>query len=307
MSETEKVEKAETPKASDRRKYAIAGTVAIGILVVFTAAFTGGDATEWSSSEPNDFANQQIADVSEKQAAPEPAVEPVLDARGVIAAKNESTIASRMTARILSIPVGEGRSFRRGATLATFDCSTIRAQLTAARAATTAYRKTHETNVELDSYEAVGTNEVEVSKANLGQAIAEANAIQAQLKDCRVTAPFSGTVVEQIANRGEVAGSGQPLLKIQSGNDLEAELIVPSNWLNWLRAGAEFDFVIDETGAAIPGVVTQLGASVDPVSKTIRVKADIDQGEALVLPGMSGTAAFATSEAQVDSAKAPGR
>ncbi|MBD2840633.1 efflux RND transporter periplasmic adaptor subunit [Erythrobacter rubeus] len=302
MPETERVEKPTTPIARDKRKYAIGGIASVGMLALFALAITNGEETEWSNSESNDTANPQNAEVPALETETEGTDEPVFEARGVIAAKQESTIASRLTARILSIPVGEGGSFRRGATLATFDCSMIRAQLTAARAATTAYRKTHETNVELDTYEAVGTNEVEVSEANLGQAIAEANAIRAQLNDCSVTAPFSGTVVEQIANRGEVAASGQPLLKIQSGNDLEAELIVPSNWLNWLRAGAEFDFVIDETGTAIPGAVTQLGASVDPVSKTIRVKADIDPGEALVLPGMSGTASFGMPDVQIDSA-----
>lgn len=292
MSETDQAETRNWPADIDNRTLMIGGGVAVGLIALALVAFSGGDETEWSDSETGAAASEQVAEGGEAQVAPEPEPEPALDARGVIAAKDESTIASRMTARITSMPVSEGRSFRRGATLATFDCSTIRAQLAAARAATTAYRKTYETNVELDSYEAVGKNEVAVSEANLGQAIAEANAIQAQLKDCSVSAPFSGTVVEQIANRGEVAASGQPLLKIQSGNDLEAELIVPSNWLNWLREGAEFDFQIDETGATIPGVVTRLGASVDPVSKTIRVTANIEQGEALVLPGMSGTATF---------------
>ncbi|MEL7216909.1 MAG: efflux RND transporter periplasmic adaptor subunit, partial [Pseudomonadota bacterium] len=247
--------------------------------------------TEWSSSSADEGTDSaEVAEVAPEPAEPEP--EPILEARGVVAAKDESTIASRMTARITSMPFGEGRSFRRGALLAKFDCSPIRAELAAARAATKAYQKTYETNVELDSYEAVGKNEVEVSQANLGRAKAEANAIAAQLKDCAVYAPFSGTVVEAIASRGEVAASGQPLMRIQSGGNLEADLIVPSNWLTWLAPGAEFDFLIDETGATISGTVSRLGASVDPVSKTIRVSADIDRGDALVLPGMSGTATF---------------
>jgi membrane fusion protein (multidrug efflux system) len=264
------------------------GIAAAGAVAV--TAINNGGADIWSNSEAEKAA--AIVDVDEKvePKKEETKVEPQI--RGVIKAKQESTIASKMTARIVNMPFKKGQSFRRGALLASFDCSTITAQLRAAQAATTAYKKTYETNVELDQYEAVGKNEVAVSKANLGKAAAEAGAVRAQLSDCAVYAPFSGTVVEQIAHRGEIAASGQPLLKIQSGGDLEVELIVPSNWLTWVRPGATFSYLIDETGATITGAVTSLGASVDPVSKTIRVTGSVGGSDSLILPGMSGTAKF---------------
>ena len=42
--------------------------------------------------------------------------------------------------------------------------------------------------------------------------------------------------------------------------------------------------------------MTRLGASVDPVSKTIRITANINPGDAMVLPGMSGAATFEEPE-----------
>ncbi len=231
--------------------------------------------------------------------------EPVGEVRGIVKAKNEAVIASRITARITSMPYGEGKSFGKGALLASFDCSQTRAQLNAANAASAAYRKTYETNVELDQYEAVGKNEVAVSEANLNKAVAEAAAVSAQLTDCAVYAPFAGTVVEEIAHTREVAASGQPLLKIQSGGNLEIELIVPSRWLTWLKPGAPFRFKIDETGEEVAGVVTRFGASVDAVSKTIRITADITEQSGLVLPGMSGSAQF--PKAQSAAAAAPAK
>jgi membrane fusion protein (multidrug efflux system) len=164
--------------------------------------------------------------------------------------------------------------------------------LQAAVAATDAYRKTYETNSELDAYKAIGSNEVAVSKANLGKARAETEAIRAELNDCAVHAPFAGVVTEEIAHAKEVAASGQPLLKIQSGGQLEIELIVPSKWLRWLKPGEKFRFRIDETGQVAQGTVTKYGATVDAVSKTLRVTGRIDEAAGLVLPGMSGSATF---------------
>lgn len=244
---------------------------------------------QWPDAAPQ--ANAASATLAATPAEPAPAAESDV-VRGVINPSSESTIASKMTARIVAMPYGEGQSFPAGALLARFDCSQIQAELNAARAATAAYKKTYDTNVELDLYEAVGKNEVAVSKANLGKAEAEANAVAAQLADCEVRAPFAGKVVEQIARAREIAASGQPLLKIQSGREVELELIVPSRWLTWLEPGATFSFRIDETGNAIRGRVKRFGAAVDPVSKTIRVTGLVTESNGLVLAGMSGTATF---------------
>lgn len=282
----------ETPDTGEKSRapWLWGGGVALAAAIGVGVA-SSGDGPNWSSNEAALSATEAKAEeTAEAEAKPEPKPDP--DVRGVIKPKQESTIASRMTARITSMPFGKGRSFRKGALLAQFDCSAIRAELRAAQAAANAYNVTYKTNVELDQYEAIGKNEVAVAKANLGKANAEASAIKANLSDCAVYAPYSGTVVEEIAGRGEIAASGQPLLTIQSGGDLEVELIVPSNWLTWLRPGADFTFKIDETGSDVTGQITRLGASVDPVSKTIRVTGNVDKTESLVLPGMSGTGLF---------------
>jgi membrane fusion protein, multidrug efflux system len=269
------------------------GLLGVGIA---TAAFAGisiGNSNDSNYRKaPPVPAAKPMADLPKMDAVIGAIPDPAAIVRGVVNPTNESTIASKMTARITAMPFSEGQSFPAGAVLARFDCSQIQAQLKASQAASTAYRKTYETNVELDQYEAVGKNEVAVSKANLGKAEAEAAAVSTQLSDCEVRAPFAGKVVEQIAHSREIAASGQPLLKIQSGRDVELELIVPSNWLTWMRPGAAFSFTIDETGNVIRGQVKRFGASVDPVSKTIRVTAVVTKRQGMVLSGMSGTAKF---------------
>lgn len=269
----------------------IGGGVALAAAAGATILNRDGD-TQWSdlnTSAPAP-APSKVAVATPKPAPP--IAEATNDIRGVVKAKQEATIASRITARITYMPYKTGESFGRGAMLARFDCSTTHASLQAADAAAVAYQKTYDTNVELDQFQAVGKNEVAVSKANLGKASAEAAAIKAQLVDCQIAAPFGGRVVEQIAHANEVAASGQPLMKIQSGGDLEVDLIVPSKWLTWLRPGAAFVFKIDETGEAVKGRIARLGAAVDPVSKTIRVTGSLSGATKLVLPGMSGSASF---------------
>lgn len=282
-------EDTETGAGNSQMKWVAIGLGVVGVATAGYLLAPGSTDEQWGSAEAE---TEQPTETIAPSPALEDTAEETWEARGVVQATNEATIASRITARITNMPYRVGSRFRRGAVLARFDCSQTTAQLRAAEAASAAYSKTYETNVELDEYEAIGTNEVAVSKANLNKAQAEAAAIRASLNDCSVRAPFSGTIVEEIAHQGEVAASGQPMLKIQSGGALEAELIVPSSWLTWMEPGARFSFLIDETNEEVIGTVKRLGASVDPVSKTIRVTGDITSGNGLVLPGMSGTASF---------------
>lgn len=298
------------PRINERWALGGAGATAIGVIVGAMVLSSQSAAVDWSQAPDPSPARAGTASAQGPKAAlaVTPAAltqaAPVNEVRGIIKAQEEATIASRITARITAMPYREGQSFGRGALLARFDCSQTQAQLQAAVAATAAYRKTYETNAELDAYKAIGTNEVAVSRANLGKASAEADAIRAGLSDCAVYAPFAGVVTEEIGHAQEVAASGQPLLKIQSGGSLEIELIVPSRWLSWLKPGEPFAFRIDETGQQVQGTVTKYGATVDAVSKTLRVTGRIDQSNGLVLPGMSGSAMFPGMEKAVAAAAA---
>ena len=278
----------------------VLGSAAVG-LAALTLVVVSPGSTTWSDAhasiakappalavDPAVFASGEAVTLA---GTPVAAVQAVT-AHGVVRAGDEAVIASRMTALITALPLTAGQSFSRGQTLASFDCSQMKAQLQAAQAAATAYRKTYDTNVELDQYKAIGRSEVAVSKANLGKAEADALAIQAGTGQCAIAAPFDGKVVERIAHPHDVAAAGQPLMRIQGSGNLEVELIVPSAWLTWLKPGTPFAFGIDETGGTIDGHITELGAAVDPVSKTLRVTGHVDV-RGTVLPGMSGTARFA--------------
>lgn len=297
MDETQEPEAVQ--KNGKSKKLAI-GAVAVVAVVAAVAFASSGNVARWSDEGQNgETAPVAIpAANADASTAPPPAAPTVAAAapedtiRGVVKSRLEAVISSKITAKVISMPFREGQSFSKGALLVSFDCSTLRAQLNAANAATSAYRKTYETNAELDAFQAVGRNEVEVSKANMDRASAEARAIATQLSDCAIHAPFAGFVTEKTGHAHEVAASGQPLMRIQNGSDLEVQLIVPSGWLTWLKPGTDFDFRIDETGETVKASVTRLGGSVDPVSKTLRIIAALQNAAQRVLPGMSGSANF---------------
>lgn len=219
-------------------------------------------------------------------------MEPV---RGVVKSVQEAVLSVDLYARVVESPVKAGESFKKDDVLLKFDCKVQQAEARAAKAAFSALKMVHKNNVELKKYGAIGEFDVSVSKSEMQQAMAHAEAVTARTRDCEIRAPFDGRVAELAINVFEIPRASQPLLKIVSSGEFEIRLIVPSSWLAWLRTGSEFEFNVDETGAKYQASVSQIGAEVDAVSRTVPIVARFTTLPTPVLSGMSGTGHFIDS------------
>lgn len=252
-----------------------------------------------ATAAETDTANAQdqgpaVATPSDKAAGKQDASDPAEgNARGVVRAVHEATLSAGMTAQVLKMPVTEGGSFKKGDLLVVFDCERAQADLRAAEAAMQVEQKTVETNEELEHFNSIGKFDLLISQSKLNKAKAEAEALRAQVKQCKVTAPFAGRVMERMAHPHESVSVSQPLLRIVDTGDLELDVIVPSKWLQWLKPGTPFSFKVDETGKASDAVVDRLLPAVDPVSKTVKIIGRFNGKSAGgAIPGMSGSASF---------------
>ena len=133
---------------------------------------------------------------------------------------------------------------------------------------------------------------VDIATARADRAEADRKSAVARLKFCEIHAPYDGVVSKQGIQEYEVANPGKPLMSIISRQAPSLELIVPSVWLTWLKSGTGFSFFADETQRTYNATVTQIGATVDSVSQTVKLYAAFQQAPSDILPGMSGTANF---------------
>ena len=212
--------------------------------------------------------------------------------RGIVKPAVSATISSEIQARISHLPFKDGQRFKKGQTLIKFDCSKYKAELDAALAEYEARQKTLENSLELSKLNAIGQLEVEISKVDVKKAKASINISKVNVQHCRIQAPFSGRIVKTLVNRYESVNPYDELLSILDDNRFEIELILPSASLRWIKKGMTFDFTVDETGKTYQSKVTELGASIDPVSQTIRVSGAFKKKPKSVVSGMSGSATF---------------
>ncbi|HRY05863.1 MAG TPA: HlyD family efflux transporter periplasmic adaptor subunit [Hyphomicrobiaceae bacterium] len=224
----------------------------------------------------------------------------MVNVRGVVRAQSSATIASEIQARISQIPLKEGQAFHQGDLLLSFDCRRYEADLQAAEAEVKIRKIEVETNRQLLSRRAVGSNELALSEAKLAQAEAAAESLRVRASQCIITAPYDGHIIERIVDVFEMPQPNTPLLKIVKDGALEIDIIAPSSWSVWLKPGYEFRFLIDETQTEHRVVLMQVGAVIDPVSRTLAAWGHFIDGAPEVRPGMSGTAKMVMAPSRED-------
>lgn len=216
--------------------------------------------------------------------------------RGLIKPVERAVISSEIAARVKKIPFKAGERFKKGDLLVGFDCSFYRADMASAEATYKSKQHVYKNNKELLALNAISDIDVSISESEMEVARADRTMRAIRVSQCTIKAPYSGRVIEVAINEHETVPADREILSILNDRDLEIELIVPSNWLNWLVVGESFSFVIDETGKALEAKVAKIGAVVDPVSQTIKLTGKLEDDLEGVLSGMSGTAQFKQSE-----------
>ncbi len=215
--------------------------------------------------------------------------------RVLLAAAQETILASRIQGVIASMTVSHGASFTKDKVLVTFDCGEQSARLAMAEAEMATARENYQGKVRMQGLQQASEIDVALAAGALSRTKAQVNLYRIQTDQCTIKAPFNGRVVKQVAKPYQSVSQGQPLLEIVAAGPLLLRLNVPATWLSWIKPGESFKVRIDETGTEHEAKVTALNGRVDAVSQTIEIEGVLVKEAQELLPGMSGTALFARS------------
>lgn len=215
-----------------------------------------------------------------------------LKARGMLVAVNKATLSSELAAQVVAVPKKMGESFKKGDVLLKLDCRLFAAQLQKVKAESKVAELKLQNTLQLSKLNSIGTLEVAIAEAELQKAQAESAMATLNVDRCDIKAPFHGVVEQVNVQAHEVVQQQQALLKIVSIHRLEAEIIVPADWMRWLELNKPIVLQVEESQQSLNAVVSYIGPSVDPTSQTLQIRARMKEVPAKVLPGMSVVADF---------------
>ncbi len=134
----------------------------------------------------------------------------------------------------------------------------------------------------------------EAATAQLRQAEAGYSQARSMQDNAVISAPFSGRIGRIWAREGNMS-SGSPLLSISGSSGIVARILLPERDIYRLSPGLPaYVSVTALDGRSIPGIVTSVSPSVDPVSGLVSVQVAFDDTEGVLRPGMTGRVSVLT-------------
>jgi len=202
----------------------------------------------------------------------------------------EADISPNMTGIVSKIHYNVGQRFKKGATLISMRCDSVNAQLKAQEARVQQYKLEFQADQELLQGNAVSRFTADKSKSSLDEQEALYSEALINYKNCKVTAPFSGGVISKDIQAYEAVTPSLIIMSIVDDSGLVMSLNVPSSYVNKVKPDDKFTVTVDETGKTYAAKVVGVSPAIDPVSKTIELRAAVVEGLDELVPGMSGRA-----------------
>lgn len=152
--------------------------------------------------------------------------------------------------------------------------------------------------------------QVAVAEAAVTQAQAALTALQVDLDKHTLTAPISGWVVQRVANQGEMASPGSPLLTVANLSDLTLTVYVPEPDMGLVNVGQQIAVQVDTfPGERFTGRVSTISDKAEFTPKNVQtkeervntvfaVKIKLDNAELKLRPGMPADAILSESGSQ---------
>lgn len=284
-------------------------TVAAGILAL--VVFTGCNDGNASSNEDVVDAERARAQRVESLVLEPREFREVIEITGSVEAFEDAVLSAQASGSVVTLaPLG--RSVRAGEVIAQLDprlaeaaVRQARAQADAARSAADLAEDNLRRNDPLYRDSVISALEFEnvrsqasQARANLAQAEAALTQAQEQLRNTRVTAPFSGTVEEHFVRRGEQISAGARVARIVSTGRVRVKAGVPERYAGDITRGSNvvIDLKAYNGGGRRPGTVTFVGGAVDPLNRTFPIEVEIANPDGRLKPEMVASVYVTRSE-----------
>ena len=207
-----------------------------------------------------------------------------------IVPRTMSKIGASMSGTLSEFSIRDGEHFAAGQIIARFRCARENAVLLRAKAELGKRIGIAGRQREARLLGANTVQDTEVARSEVEVARGELAVADAAVQDCTMTAPFAGRAADVVIRNNQFLAAGAPMFDALDDGDMEAEMIMPSSVLGWMKPGYKVTIKIGETGTEIQAVLDRFGGRVDAVSRTIKAYARPEHNSGNLLPGMSGSA-----------------
>jgi membrane fusion protein (multidrug efflux system) len=207
-------------------------------------------------------------------------------ASGTLLSERHTTIASKILARIEEVRVRAGDTVQAGDVVVRLDSRDLGARfaaseqvVTAAEAALVLARSERARVEKLFESGVTTRSEMDRTRRDLDVAISNLEAAEQHRVDAEVgrshgeiRSPVTGRVVDRLAEPGDTAAPGAPLLRVYDPGSLRLEAPIREGLATRLRTGQPLEVTIASVGLELSGVIDEIVPYAEPGARTFLVK-----------------------------------
>jgi len=208
-----------------------------------------------------------------------------LDIQGSVDTKENILIQPEFSGTLTSLTVKAGQRVAKGQILGRVDDAGMSQQLASAEnqyslAKTTFDRQKNLWDKKIGSE--IQFLQAQTQMISAQKAVAQ---IKAQLSKTVIRAPFSGTIDEVFAEKGQVvAPNPQGLMRIVNLGNMYVSTTVPESYIGKLKVGDQVDVYLTSLNKTYKGKVRQVGNFINPNNRSFGIEVSLPNPENLLRP-----------------------
>lgn len=210
-----------------------------------------------------------------------------IEALGTLQANENVMLTSSVTERVTRINFDDGQRVEMGAVLIEMDAAEEVARLREERSRLAEAQRQVDRLKPLVAKGMTTQSAADTANLVLETSRARIPAIQAQINERRIIAPFSGKLGLRNISVGAIVESGTLITTIDDDSMMKLDFSVPEVFISALKEGV----IIEAETKVYPnrlfkGVISSVDSRIDPTTRSISVRTRLDNPDNLLKPGM---------------------
>ena len=212
-------------------------------------------------------------------------IENKISVTGTLRANEEVMLVPEASGKISAIYFTEGSVVKKGDLLVKINDADVQAQLNKLEVQSRQAAENEARQQKLFDVHGVSREEFEMSQTAAKAAKADVDLLRAQIAKTEVHAPFSGTVGIRNVSEGSFVNPSTVIASIQQTNPVKIDFSVPEKYAAFVKKGQEIDFTCSGLSNVLKGKISAIEPKVDPVSRTIALRAIAANESGALFPG----------------------
>lgn len=210
-----------------------------------------------------------------------------IDALGTATARESIAVTAKVSETVSKVHFESGDAVTAGQVLVTLSDRASVAGVNEAEADFREAQSQFERMQDLAKRQLISASQFDTQRAVRDAAKARLESVRSQVADRVITAPFAGVLGLRMVSTGSLVTPGTVITTLDDVSRIRLDFSVPERYLAALATGQD----VLATSEAYPGeqfrgTVTSIGSRVDPVTRAVAVRAEFDNPDKKLRPGM---------------------